>query len=56
MAESTIFEEEQGLDTVACDRCGSFIHLEQVYLSPAGKLCRWCLFRLWLVRLFAGRS
>ena len=55
MAETTTFLEEHCPDTVACDRCGTVIHVEKVYLSPAGKLCRWCMFRLWFVRLFAGR-
>ncbi|MDX9834665.1 MAG: hypothetical protein RBT36_05535 [Desulfobulbus sp.] len=56
MTKNTNFNEEHCPHAVVCDRCGSSIYLEKVYLSPAGTLCGRCMFRLWFVRLFAGRS
>ena len=45
MGKASTMEKTCYLNMVYCDRCGTPVHVEKVFLSPNGKLCRWCLLR-----------
>ncbi len=43
MEKTSTMEKTCYLNMVPCDRCGTPVHVEKVFLSSNGKLCRWCL-------------